>query len=352
MIPYSLAKLFLFQMSPEKAHHLALWALKNNIVPACPREYDSLRTNVWGIDFANPVGIAGGFDKNAEVIDPLSKQGVGFVEVGSVTPLPQSGNPLPRLFRLVQDRAVINRMGMNNRGMEAFAANLAARKSKLPIGANLAKNKTSEDAVADYVTLLKYVYPLCDYFALNISSPNTLGLRKMQEREQLESLLIALFKAREELQAQHGTKKPILVKVAPDNSNEQLEDIADVALQYKVDGLIVTNTSTSRPDSLLSAHKTETGGLSGAPIFELATETLRIMYRLTKGSIPLVGVGGIMDGEDAYIKIKAGASLVQLYSGLVYEGMQLVQDIKDDMAELLAADGFTNIAQAVGSESA
>ena len=349
---FPIAKIFLHALAPENAHNLTLKALQKNWVPVEPvREYDSLNTTLWNLNFPNPVGLAAGFDKNAEVIDPVSQHGFGFIEVGSVTPLPQPGNEQPRLFRLPADRAVINRMGMNNKGADVFCANLENRKSQLVVGANIGRNKISTDAIADYLSLLKRVYPVANYIAVNISSPNTEGLRKLQEKKLLEELIQNLLQMRDALEGQYNSRKPIIIKIAPDNSPEQFQDIAELAMQYNVDGLIVNNTTVARPASLMSVSRFETGGLSGPPMFALSTETLRTMYRLTKGSIPLIGCGGISSGADAYAKIKAGASLVQLYTGLVYEGFGLVQKIKDDLAELLQRDGFINISEAVGVEA-
>lgn len=349
---FPIAKIFLHALPPERAHNLTITALKKGWVPILPvREYEQLHTSLWGLEFMNPVGLAAGFDKDAEVYNEMAHHGFGFVETGSVTPLPQPGNEEPRLFRLPSDQAVINRMGMNSKGGEAFCANLAGRTTKRVVGANLGKNKTSTDAVADYVTLLRSTYPLADYITLNISSPNTEGLRKMQEQKQLEELIKELFAVRESLIADIGVKKPILIKIAPDNTPEQLEDIARLSLEYQVDGLILTNTSVARPASLTGIARFEKGGLSGKPIFTLATETLRTMRRLTKGAIPLIGSGGISSGADAYAKIKAGASLLQLYSALVYQGLGLVQKIKDDLVESLARDGFKHISEAVGVEA-
>ena len=349
---FPIAKIFLHALAPEKAHNLTVEALKRNWVPVAPvREYDSLSTTLWDMHFPNPIGLAAGFDKNAEVIDPVSRHGFGFIEVGSVTPLPQPGNEQPRLFRLPADRAVINRMGFNNHGADIFCANLESKTSRCIVGANIGKNKTSVDAIADYLSLLKRVYPVADYIVINISSPNTEGLRKLQEKKLLEELIQDLLQMRGALQAQYNIRKPIIIKIAPDNSPEQLHDIADLAVRYNIDGLIVNNTSVARPESLTSVNRFEKGGLSGAPIFTMSTQTLRSVYKMTGGSIPLIGCGGISSGADAYAKIKAGASLIQLYTALVYEGFGLVQKIKDDLAELLVGDGYANISEAVGVEA-
>jgi len=335
---------------PECAHGLTVKALKSGLVPPQPRvAAPSLEVALWGLRFPNPVGLAAGFDKNAEVPDSMLRQGFGFVEIGSVTPRPQPGNPKPRMFRLVEDRAVINRMGFNNEGVEAVAARLEARARIGIVGANLGKNKDTEDAAADYEKGAARLGPLADYMVINVSSPNTPGLRALQGRDQLEGLVgrtrAALDKATE------GAKRPpLLLKIAPDLNDEDLSDIAAVALGGALDGLIVSNTTIARPDSLRSAHAKETGGLSGAPLLDAATAVLRRMYTLTEGRLPLVGVGGIASGADAYAKIKAGASLVQVYSALVYQGTGLVTRINRELIDLLKRDGFASIADAVGAD--
>lgn len=352
---YKLVRPLLFLLPPEAAHHLAIYALKRRLIPALPRrEYPALQCRLWGLEFANPVGMAAGFDKNAEIISPLLQQGFGHVEVGTVTPLPQAGNPKPRLFRLMEDQAIINRMGFNNAGAVAFLSRLAhwgegAKGYEGIVGANIGKNKDAVDAVEDYLTLYRKVYGLSDYITINISSPNTPGLRGLQRREELEILLGELMKLRRELSQDLG-KIPLLVKIAPDLDSDGRKDIANVALTHQVDGLIVTNTTLSRPSSLRSLYKNETGGLSGAPLAALATEVLRDMYRFTEGKIPLIGVGGINSGDEAYARIRAGASMVQLYSALIYEGFGLVQRVKKRLVERLQEDGFSHISQAVGAD--
>lgn len=353
---YGYLKGLLFKLPAETAHHLAIRALKSGLVPRpTRREYPELRMTLWDIVFPNIVGMAAGFDKNAEIIDPLFKQGFGFVEVGTVTPLPQAGNPRPRLFRLEKDEAIINRMGFNNEGAAAFIRRLEQWGEKIQgyegvLGANIGKNKDTINAADDYVSLLEKVYGLSDYITINISSPNTPGLRAMQRREELGALLGELVAVRSRLVAQWG-HIPLLVKVAPDLTPEEREDIAEVALKHQIDGLIISNTTIGEREHLLSKHKNETGGLSGAPLFERSTQALRDMYRLTGGKIPLVGVGGIRSGADAYAKIKAGASLVQMYSALIYQGFGLVEQVKKELVTLLKQDGFTHINQAIGVEN-
>ncbi|MEO5337266.1 MAG: quinone-dependent dihydroorotate dehydrogenase [Magnetospirillum sp. WYHS-4] len=335
-------------LDAETAHGLAIKALRTGLVPPPPPFDDAcLRTTVWGLDFPNPVGLGAGFDKNAEVPGPLLAQGFGFVEVGTVTPRPQPGNPKPRLFRLSADGGVINRMGFNNEGAAPMAARLKSPRTGL-IGVNLGKNKDSEDAIADYVLGIETLGPLADYLVVNVSSPNTPGLRALQGREPLAALLAAAMAARDALPA--GRRPPLLLKIAPDLTDEDREDIAQVVLDVGIDGLIATNTTIDRPPGLRDARRGEMGGLSGRPLFEPSTRVLSAMYRLTGGRLPLVGVGGVASGRDAYAKIRAGASLVQLYSALVYQGPGLVNRIKRDLSALLKADGFARVADAVGAD--
>jgi len=331
----------------ERAHQVTLALLKAGLVPAAESVVDPiLATTLWGLDFPNPLGLAAGFDKNGEVPDAMLRLGFGFVEIGSVTPRPQPGNPKPRLFRLSEDRAVINRMGFNNLGLAFAADRLAARKRSGIVGANLGKNKDSQDAVADYVAGVATLGPLADYLVINISSPNTPGLRALQGKEPLRALVDGVAEALARLPA----KKPLLLKIAPDLTAEDRADIAEIALASPLSGLIVSNTTIERPQSLRSNLAGETGGLSGQPLFAPSTEVLADMYRLTEGRLPLIGVGGIGSAEQAYAKIRAGASLLQLYSALVYAGPGLVGDINRGLARLLRRDGFASIAAAVGAD--
>nr|WP_209272252.1 quinone-dependent dihydroorotate dehydrogenase [Thalassospira tepidiphila] len=332
----------------ETAHGLAIWALKNNLVPRADDATDAtpmLETEVFGRKFANPVGLAAGFDKNAEVPNQMLSHGFGFVEIGSVTPLPQPGNPKPRLFRLYSDRAVINRMGFNNDGAELVAARLRKRARRGVLGANLGKNKYSEDAADDYAKGVEALGPYADYLVVNVSSPNTPGLRALQGRAPLEKLLKAVIKARNSF----AKGVPVLLKVAPDLTEEDKSDIAAVVTKVKLDGMIVSNTTIDRPVGLNSYDQDEKGGLSGPPLMEPSTKVLADFYRLTEGKVPLIGVGGIASGKDAYEKILNGASLVQLYSSLVYHGVELVTEIKEDLARRLRKDGFANVSDAVGA---
>ena len=339
-------------LDPETAHRSAIGALKLGaarlFAPPAP-EHPCLRTTVWSRMFPNPVGLAAGFDKNAEVVGPVASLGFGFVEVGSVTPLPQSGNPRPRMFRLSEDRAVINRLGFNSDGLAVVQARLyQLRRHGAPsiIGVNIGKNKESTDAVQDYVTCVEALAPLADFLVINVSSPNTPGLRALQSVESLVTLTRAVRQARE----RKGANAPLLFKIAPDLAVADVSDICRVALAEHMDGMVVSNTTISRPDVLQSAHKAEVGGLSGAPLFDLSTQMLREVYALTQGKLPLIGVGGISTADQAYAKIRAGASLVQLYSALVYEGPGLVSKITSGLATLLLRDGFSNVTEAVGAD--
>lgn len=336
----------LHRLDPERAHALSLLALRAGLAPL-PGVVTSLRlaTTVAGLSLQNPVGLAAGYDKNATAIAPLSRAGFGFVEVGAATPLPQPGNPKPRLFRLTEDRAVINRFGFNNEGAEAIAARLAARKpGPVPVGLNLGANKTSENRAADFAKVLATCGPHVDFATVNVSSPNTEKLRDLQGPAALAALLAGVMEARAKL----PRPIPIFLKIAPDLTPDDLAQIAEVALASGLSGIIATNTTLSR-EGLNSASKGETGGLSGAPLFEKSTRVLAQLSQLTKGRLPLIGVGGISTPEQAYEKIRAGASAVQLYSAMVYQGISLIPQIAKGLDALLARDGFANIADAIGT---
>ena len=348
---YTIAAPLLRRLDPETAHRLTIAGLR--VVPR-PRSTEAspsvLRTNVMGLEFSNPVGLAAGFDKHAEVPDALLGLGFGFVEVGSVTPRPQPGNPRPRIFRLEEDRAVINRYGFNSQGLAVAAERLRKRCGRSGIvGVNVGANKDSQDPVADYVEGVDELAGLAAYFVINISSPNTPGLRTLQARDSLDALLDHVLAARRKGGAQNSA--PLIVKIAPDLSSEDCHDIAEVLLARGVDGLIVSNTTTARP-ALRSDSRDEAGGLSGVPLLEPSTRILAEMYRFTEGKLPLIGTGGIASGHDAYRKIRAGASLVQLYTALVFQGPRLIGQIKQELADLLMADGYDNVAQAVGADAA
>ena len=332
-------------LDAERAHNLAIRLLKTGLVPSQPKENDScLQINVLGKVFPNPVGLAAGFDKDAEVSDAMLGQGFGFVEVGTLTPRPQPGNPKPRLFRLVEDKAVINRMGFNNQGHEPARKRLSERRRVGIVGVNLGKNKDSADSAADYEAGVTALGPYADYLVINISSPNTPGLRALQGKEPLMDLLRRTQQARRAL----NNPPPLLLKIAPDLTKEDLADIAEAAMEEKLDGLIVTNTTIARPKDLRSICREETGGLSGRPLFEPSNAVLGEMYRLTEGRILLIGSGGVASGRDAYMKIRQGASLVQVYTALIYQGTGLVTRIKRELAQLLRQDGFSSLSEAVG----
>lgn len=335
----------LHRLDPETAHGLSLSALRCGLVPlpgvvTSPR----LKTTVAGLDLANPVGLAAGYDKNAVALGALARAGFGFLEVGAATPRPQPGNPRPRLFRLSEDRAAINRFGFNNEGMEEVAARLAHRPRTLPIGLNLGANKDSADRAADFARVLTVCGPVADFVTVNVSSPNTEKLRDLQGPAALSALLAGVMEARAGLARQI----PVFLKIAPDLTPDELAGIAEVALASGLSGIIATNTTLSR-DGLRSGHKGEAGGLSGAPLFEKSTRVLARLSELTAGRLPLIGVGGIGSAEQAYQKIRAGASAVQLYTALVYEGISLPGRIARGLDALLSRDGFASVAEAVGT---
>ncbi|GAV72276.1 DHO_dh domain-containing protein [Cephalotus follicularis] len=364
-------------LDAEQAHKLAVSAAARGWVPREKRPDPSiLGLEVWGRKFSNPVGLSAGFDKNAEAVEGLLGMGFGFVEVGSVTPVPQEGNPKPRIFRLRKEGAIINRCGFNSEGIVAVAKRLSAQHGKRKLaetssssasssddvkhggkagpgilGVNLGKNKTSEDAAADYVQGVHTLSQYADYLVINVSSPNTPGLRMLQGRKQLKDLVKKVQAARDEMQWGEEGPPPLLVKIAPDLSKEDLEDIAAVALALRLDGLIISNTTISRPEPVdKNPLAAERGGLSGKPLFPLSTYILKEMYLLTRGKIPLIGCGGISSGEDAYKKIRAGATLVQLYTAFAYGGPALIPQMKAELAECLERDGFKSITDAVGAD--
>lgn len=341
---YNLIRPALFALDAETAHSLSLAALKTMPALGRARGDGPLACEVAGLRFPNPLGMAAGYDKDAEVPDALLGLGFGFVEVGSITPLPQGGNPRPRLFRLAEDRAVINRMGFNNHGAEAAVTRLARRLGRGGIvGINIGANKDSADRIADYATMARLMAPLASYLAVNVSSPNTPGLRALQDETALGELLDAVIAAR------GAAGPPVFLKVAPDLEPADIDAIARIALDRKLGALIVSNTTVSRP-ALRSRHAHEGGGLSGAPLRELAQQRLRDFRKATGGALPLIGVGGIASAEHAWERIRAGASLVQLYSAMAYEGPGLAARIVRGLERLMRRDGFATIAEAVGSE--
>ena len=342
---YSLVDLFLSRLDAEAAHGVALRALKSGLLPADHRaDPPSLAVRVWGRSLPNPIGLAAGFDKNAEVPDALLALGFGLVEIGSVTPRPQDGNPRPRLFRLAEDRGVINRMGFPGQGLDAARSRLAVRPRRGFVGVNVGANKDSTDRAADYVTCSVALAPYADYLVCNVSSPNTPGLRNLQGRTQLADLLKRVQ------DAIAARPVPLLVKIAPDATDDDLDDIVAVCRELRMDGIIIGNTTVSRPASLRSPRRDETGGLSGAPLMTLSTDVLGRTARRIERQFPLIGCGGVGLGADAYAKIRAGASLVQLYSAMVFEGPPLIRRIKDELAALLARDGYARVAEAIGAD--
>jgi dihydroorotate dehydrogenase len=343
---YSLFRPALFLTDAESAHGLSLAGLRM-LRTSAPPVAPELTTNIAGLTFPNPVGLAPGYDKNAEVCAAAYGLGFGFVEIGTVTPRPQEGNPRPRLFRLVEDDAVINRMGFNNDGMVIVAGRLAALdRTKLggPLGVNVGANKDSEDRIADYVIAIKRLAGLADYVTVNISSPNTPGLRALQDKVALDDLLA-------QVKAAMPAGKPVFLKVAPDLELADIDDIAASVIEYGVDAVIVSNTTITRPP-LKSQHAGETGGLSGAPLRDLAQQRLVDFRKAIGGKVPLIGVGGIASADDAYARIRAGASLVQLYSALVYEGPGLAKRINNGLLALLKRDGFAHVSDAIGADVA
>lgn len=339
----------LHRCDPERAHGLSLAALSSGLAPLPgPITSPRLATTLAGMALLNPVGLAAGYDKNATAIAPLSRAGFGFIEVGAATPLPQPGNPKPRLFRLTEDRAAINRFGFNNEGAVAIAARLAARtRGPVPVGLNLGANKSSTDRAADFARVLATCGPHVDFATVNVSSPNTEKLRDLQGPAALAALLAGVM----DIRATLPRPIPVFLKIAPDLTQDDLAAIAEVALTAGLSGIIATNTTLSR-EGLRSPHAKETGGLSGAPLFEKSTRVLAQLSLLTEGKLPLIGVGGISSADQAYAKIRAGASAVQFYTAMVYQGLSLAGEIARGLDALLARDGFTSLAQAVGTDRA
>ena len=331
----------LHRLDPETAHGLALKALKSPFAPnVTPPTSPALATEIAGLKMPNPVGLAAGFDKNADVIAPLMRSGFGFLEVGAATPRPQPGNPRPRLFRLTEDRAAINRFGFNNEGVEVIARRLANRPHDIPVGLNLGANKDSSDRAQDYVDVMRAAAAHIDFATVNVSSPNTEKLRDLQGKDALSALLKGVMDIKGDT--------PVFLKIAPDLTDAEIAEIAQVAMETKVDAIIATNTTLSR-DGLQSAHKDQAGGLSGRPLFAPSTRVLARLFLETEGKIPLIGVGGIASAADAYAKIRAGASAVQLYTAMVYLGLSAIPRIVHGLDERLAHDGFKHINDAVGT---
>ncbi|KFM66260.1 Dihydroorotate dehydrogenase (quinone), mitochondrial, partial [Stegodyphus mimosarum] len=336
-------------LAPETSQTLGLLAAKWGLISKCKvQDGPLLKTKLWDLEFSNPIGIAAGLDKDGEAPSGLFKMGIGFLEVGTVTPLPQSGNPKPRIFRLHEDQALINRCGFNSKGHKYVKQRLEVCDKNGVIGINLGKNKESESAAEDYVKGINEFALIADYLTINVSSPNTPGLRNLQKKQALENLLDKVLEARDK----NFKKPPILLKISPDLSYEEKSDIAQVVLRKgkTIDGLIISNTTTVRHESLISKHKNEQGGLSGKPLQNISTSAIKDMFILTKGQIPIIGVGGVASGKDAYEKIKAGASLIQLYTAITFEGPPVIGKIKRELQELLIADNIENIKDAVGAD--
>lgn len=352
---FKLTRPFLHRMDPETAHGVTIKALRSGVMP-CPSRIDDprLKTVLWDRTFPNPVGLAAGFDKNADVIGPMLHIGFGFVEAGTVTPKPQDGNPRPRVFRDSDHEAVINRMGFPNLGLTPFRHNIERFLESKPrpaglVGINIGMNKGVDDPAKDYCALVRALGPYADYLTVNISSPNTPGLRNLQARENLIPLLARILDERAKTCGKDNAP-PLLVKLAPDLSDAQLKDVADCLMESGVDGVILGNTTLDRPDYLPAAFYEQQGGLSGRPLTDKSTAIIRAFYTHTDGKLPIIGVGGISNAEDAYAKIRAGASLVQLYTALVFQGPQLVADILTGLGRLLEKDGLTSIGDAVGAD--
>lgn len=338
------------RLDPERAHGLALRALQAGFGPSDgPFTSTRVANRIAGMDLPNPIGLAAGFDKNAEAAGPLQRAGFGFIELGAATPRPQPGNPKPRLFRLTEDKAAINRFGFNNDGADAIAARLAGLQRAIPIGLNLGANKDSADRVADFAQVFRTCAPHIDFATINVSSPNTEKLRDLQGKAALRQIIEQVDAARSDTRS--GTTVALFLKIAPDLTEAELADIAEVALDSPLQGIIATNTTLDRTD-LQSRHALEAGGLSGQPLFEKSTRALARLHRLTDSTLPLIGVGGVASAEQAYQKIRAGASAVQLYTGLVYGGLSMVTKIVKGVDARLQRDGFANVSDAIGTGTA
>ncbi len=349
---YNIFFKFISTLSPEFSHSLTIKLLKLKFLSKINEDDACLYQHIFGLDFRNPIGLAAGFDKNVEVVESLLNLGFGFVESGTVTPRPQFGNVKPRIFRLIEDQAIINHLGFNNYGIKYAEKKLLKLNlnnlSKGIVGINIGMNHNTINAIDDYCVGLEKLGPLAHYITINISSPNTSGLRDLQNRGQIEGLVKSLHQKKKENQSLES--KPILLKIAPDMDEEQLRDIALMSLANGIDGLIIGNSTIDRPSSLISRNKNEVGGLSGKPLFLNSTLILKKMYVLTNGQIPLIGVGGISNGTEFYEKIKSGASLAQLYTALVFQGPKIISRIKKELLSCLKTDGFKNIKEAIGKD--
>jgi len=344
---FSVLRPFLFKLDPETTHDLAIKSLKFNYLPRKMFEVENeqiLNIELLGKNFPNPIGLAAGFDKSGEVYNSLLKFGFGFVEIGTVTPLKQFGNPKPRIFRLEDDSALINRLGFNNDGIEIIKNRIKSEKKKGVVGINIGPNKNTKDQKNDFCIGLKNFFDIADYITVNISSPNTEGLRDFHDQEKLEDLLLALNK----IKSENKINIPLLLKISPDIKDNQISEIADTAIKNDISGIILTNTTNSNKDKLISDFKKEEGGLSGEPLQQISTNMIKKFYKQLNGKIPIIGVGGVNSGKSAYEKIIAGASLLQLYTGLVYKGPSIVKNIKKELIQILKAEGLNNIKDAIG----
>ena len=344
---FSILRPFLFSLDPETAHDLAIKSLKLNYLPSKMFEVEDeqmLNVNLLGKKFPNPIGLAAGFDKSAEAYNSLLKLGFGFVEVGTVTPLKQYGNPKPRIFRLEDDCALINRLGFNNDGMEVIKNRIKSEKNKGILGINIGPNKNTKDQKNDFCLGLKKFFDIADYITVNISSPNTEGLRNFHDQEKLKDLLLTLNKIKKE----NKTDIPLLLKISPDIRDNHISEIADVAIKNDISAIILTNTTNGNRDNLVSEIKKEEGGLSGEPLQQISTNMIKKFYKQLNGKIPIIGVGGVNSGKSAYEKIIAGASLLQLYTSFVYRGPSTAKNIKKELIQILKAEGMKNIEEAIG----
>ena len=344
---FSVLRPFLFKLDPETTHDLAIKSLKFNYLPRKMFEVENeqiLNIELLGKNFPNPIGLAAGFDKSGEVYNSLLKFGFGFIEIGTVTPLKQFGNPKPRIFRLEDDSALINRLGFNNDGIEIIKNRIKSEKKKGVLGINIGPNKNTKDQKNDFCIGLKNFFDIADYITVNISSPNTEGLRDFHDQEKLEDLLLALNK----IKSENKINIPLLLKISPDIKDNQISEIADTAIKNDISGIILTNTTNSNKDKLISDFKKEEGGLSGEPLQQISTNMIKKFYKQLNGKIPIIGVGGVNSGKSAYEKIIAGASLLQLYTGLVYKGPSIVKNIKKELIQILKVEGLNNIKDAIG----
>ena len=344
---FSVLRPFLFKLDPETTHDLAIKSLKFNYLPRKMFEVEDeqiLNIELLGKNFPNPIGLAAGFDKSGEVYNSLLKFGFGFIEIGTVTPLKQFGNPKPRIFRLEDDGALINRLGFNNDGIEIIKNRIKSEKKKGVVGINIGPNKNTKDQKNDFCIGLKNFFDIADYITVNISSPNTEGLRDFHDQKKLEDLLLALNK----IKSENKINIPLLLKISPDIKDNQISEIADTAIKNDISGIILTNTTNSNKDKLISDFKKEEGGLSGEPLQQISTNMIKKFYKQLNGKIPIIGVGGVNSGKSAYEKIIAGASLLQLYTGLVYKGPSIVKNIKKELIQILKVEGLNNIKDAIG----